>query len=70
MKNEATSLICSESVSALLLYLLEVVANRLRDDVKTEALAAGERNRVTQEGSRYWGHEQLRCSFRMAHCLL
>ena len=34
------SLISSESVSALLLYLLEVVADWLRDDVEVESLAA------------------------------
>lgn len=32
----------SESVSSLMLYLQEVFAVWMRDDVKTEALAAGE----------------------------
>ena len=39
MINEATSLICSESVSSLSLYLQEMGADWMRDDVKTEALA-------------------------------
>ena len=36
---EATSLIRSESVSSLSLYLQEKDVDRIRDDVKTEALA-------------------------------
>ena len=39
-ETDAPNLILSESVSALLLYLQGVVADRLRDDVETEALAA------------------------------
>ena len=38
-ETNAPNLIFSESVSALLLYPQKVVADRLRDDVKTEALA-------------------------------
>ena len=38
---EATSLILSESVSSLSLYLQEMDVNRMRDDVKVEALATG-----------------------------
>ena len=41
-KTEAPNLILSESVSALQLYLLEVLADRMRGDVKAEALAAKE----------------------------
>ncbi len=41
-KTEAPNLILSESVSALLLYLQEVGADRMRDDVKAEALASKE----------------------------
>lgn len=47
---EATSLILSELVSVLLLYLLEVFANRVRDDVKAEALAARKAMGETSEG--------------------
>lgn len=39
MIKEATSLICSESVSSLSLCLQKMDADRMRDDVKTEALA-------------------------------
>ncbi len=39
---EAKSLILSESVSALQLHLPDVLADRVRDDVKAEALAAKE----------------------------
>ena len=41
---KATSLIRSESVSSLSLCLQKTDANRMWDDVKTEALAAGERS--------------------------
>lgn len=41
---KATSLIRSESVSPLSLYLKEMVADRMNDDVKTETLEAGERS--------------------------
>ena len=41
---KATRLILGESVSSLSLYLKEMVADRMNDDVKTEALAAGERS--------------------------
>ena len=41
-QNEATSMFRSESVSSLMLYLQEVFAVWMRDDVKTEALTAGE----------------------------
>ena len=37
--NEATSLILGESVSSLSLCLQKMVANRMCDDVNTEALA-------------------------------
>lgn len=47
---EATSLILSELVSVLLLYLLEVFANRVRDDVKAETLAAMKATRETYGG--------------------
>jgi len=40
-ETNAPNLIFSESVSALLLYPQKVVADRLRDDVETEALATG-----------------------------
>ena len=36
---EATSVILSESVSSLSLFLQEMDVDRMRDDVKTEALA-------------------------------
>ena len=39
---KAASLIFSESVSVLLRYQQEVVADRVRDDVKAEALAEKE----------------------------
>lgn len=39
MMKEATRLIRSESGSSLLLYLQEKDVNRIREDVKTEALA-------------------------------
>ena len=39
IKNEATNLILSESVSSLLSCLQKMVADWMRDDVKTEALA-------------------------------
>lgn len=41
---KATSLILSESDSSISLFLQEKDVDRMRDDVKTEALAAGERN--------------------------
>ncbi len=40
----------SESVSALQLYLKVVVADRMRDDVKAEALAARKATGETYEG--------------------
>ena len=39
MMKEATRLIRSESISSLLLYLQEMDVDRVRDDVKAEALA-------------------------------
>lgn len=39
---KATRLILSESVSSLSLFLQKMDVNRMRDDAKTEAMAAGE----------------------------
>lgn len=43
-------MILSELVSVLLLYLLEMFANRVRDDVKVETLAARKATGETSEG--------------------
>lgn len=43
-RTKATSLIFSGSVSSLSLFLQEMDVDRMHDDVKTEALAAGARD--------------------------